>query len=93
MVDYHKKQNVFRRLSPSVVIVKAYAPGLVFVEEVFVKEGQDVKKNQQLLKLKYRKTLSSGQDVHYSLQQQISHQLNLLSEQEKNLIKVSMLKN
>jgi hypothetical protein len=57
-----KKQTVFRRLSPNVGIVKAYAPGLVFV-----KEGQDVK-NQPLLKLKYRKTLFSGQDIHDSLQ-------------------------
>jgi len=86
--DYHKKQHVQGYLSPSTGVVKSYSPNLVYVKEVLVKEGDIVKIDQPIVRLKYRNNLSSGLDTQQSLKEQLQIQLILLSEQESKLHEV-----
>ena len=86
--EYHKKQYVEGFLSPSTGVVKSYAPSLVYVKKVLVKEGDTVEINQPIVKLQYRTNLSSGLDAHQSLIDQLQLQLNLLAQQESKLREV-----
>ena len=90
--DYHKKQAVQGYLSPSVGVIKTYAPGLVYVDQVMVKEGDMVTLNQPLIRLKYKQNLASGLDMRLSIQHELDLQVKLLHDKEQSLNEVSASK-
>jgi membrane fusion protein len=90
--DYHRKQRVQGYLTPSAGIIKAYAPEMVYVDEVLVKEGEVVQQDQPLVRLQFRRSLLSGQDMNQALREQLAQQLALLDKQAIKLTQVSQSK-
>lgn len=79
---YSQKQAVYGYLLPTQGVTKLYAPDLVYIDEIYVEEGDFVHKNQPLAKLTYRQQLNSGVAVQAELKKEYETQLHLLSQQK-----------
>jgi membrane fusion protein len=65
--EYHRKEVVSGYLRPTTGLSKVYPVVAGRIDEIFVKEGQLVKKGQLLARIRMEKHLSSGEEVSESI--------------------------
>jgi membrane fusion protein len=91
--EYHRKEVVSGYLRPTTGLTKVYSvtPGLV--DEVYVEEGDVVKKGQRLARIRLDRFLRSGTGVNDVIIQELVIQKNLLASNmlsQKQLLDVNL---
>ena len=76
--DYHRKEVVGGYLRPTSGISKVYPIASGVVDEIFVKEGEFVEKEQLLARVRMSRHLKSGGEMNQSILQELMKQENLL---------------
>jgi membrane fusion protein len=77
--EYHRKEVVSGYLRPTTGLSKVYPVAAGRVDQLYVKEGQSVKKGELLARIRMDKHLSSGAEVSESIIQELIRQKNILS--------------
>lgn len=93
--DYHRKEVVGGYLRPTSGISKVYPIASGVVDEIFVKEGEFVEKEQLLARVRMSRHLKSGGEMNQSILQELMKQENLLKanlENKKSLFSVTTKK-
>jgi len=79
--DYTRKESVTGVLQPNTGIMRLSAPQSGVITELLVKEGQNVKKGQPLLRIKSEKHGIKGFELNQTLINQYTFQVNTLEHQ------------
>lgn len=79
--EYHRKEVVSGYLRPTSGLSKVFAPAAGIVDEVFVAEGEVVRKGQRLARVRVDRHLSSGSGVNDAIIQELHTQKQLLNSQ------------
>ena len=86
--QYARKETVIGYLAPNAGIAKIFAPKPGTIKDIYVKEGQEVKKGQPLLAVETSQIAVNGQDVNAGMlapleSEQTSLQNQIAAEQER----------
>jgi membrane fusion protein len=81
LAQYARKETVIGYLTPSAGTAKIFAFQQGTIKEVYVKEGQEVEKEQPLLTVETSQIAVRGQDVNTSMLATLEAQRNLLTNQ------------
>jgi membrane fusion protein len=86
--QYARKETVIGYLAPTSGIAKIFAGKPGTIKDIYVKEGQEVKKGQPLLAVETSQIAANGQDVNAGMlapleSQQISLKNQIAAEQER----------
>jgi membrane fusion protein len=86
--QYARKETVTGYLAPNAGIAKIFAPKPGTIKDIYVKEGQEVKKGQPLLAVETSQIAANGQDVNAGMlapleSEQTSLQSQIAAEQER----------
>jgi len=82
--SYTRKEKVSGILQPNTGLLRLSSPQAGVVTELLVHEGQVVKKNQPMLRVKSEKHGIEGFELNQSLINQYEMQINILNHQLKN---------
>ena len=79
--QYARKETVIGYLTPAAGTAKIFAPQQGTFKEIYVKEGQQVEKDQPLLAVETSQIAANGEDVNVSMLAALEAQRNLLTNQ------------
>ena len=79
--QYARKETVIGYLTPTAGTAKIFAFQQGTIKEIYVKEGQQVKKGQPLLAVETSQIAANGQDINASMLATLEAQRNLLKGQ------------
>ena len=79
--QYARKETVTGYLTPTAGTAKIFASQQGTIKEIYVKEGQQVEKEQPLLAVETSQIAANGQDVNVSMLATLEAQRNLLTNQ------------
>jgi membrane fusion protein len=79
--QYARKETVIGYLTPAAGTAKIFAFRQGTIKEIFVKEGQQVEKDQPLLSIETSQIAANGEDINASMLATLEAQRNLLTTQ------------
>src|SRR5262249_6390538 len=79
--QYARKETVVGYLTPTLGTAKIFAPQQGTIKEIYVKEGQEVQKGQNLFAVQTSQIAANGQDVNASVLTTLEPQRTLLRNQ------------
>ena len=79
--QYARKETVIGYLTPAAGTAKIFAPRQGTFKEIYVKEGQQVEKDQPLLAVETSQIAANGEDINVSMLAALEAQRNLLTNQ------------
>jgi membrane fusion protein len=79
--QYARKETVIGYLTPAAGTAKIFAPRQGTFKEIYVKEGQQVEKDQPLLAVETSQIAANGEDINVSMLAALEAQRNLLTIQ------------
>ena len=79
--QYARKETVTGYLTPAAGTAKIFAPQQGTIKEIYVKEGQQVEKEQPLLAVETSQIAASGEDINVSMLATLEAQRKLLTNQ------------
>ena len=79
--QYARKETVIGYLTPAAGTAKIFAFRQGTIKEIFVKEGQQVEKEQPLLSIETSQIAANGEDINVSILATLEAQRNLLTTQ------------
>ena len=79
--QYARKETVTGYLTPAAGTAKIFAPRQGTFKEIYVKEGQQVEKDQPLLAVETSQIAANGEDINVSMLAALEAQRNLLTNQ------------
>lgn len=82
--EYHRKEVVSGYLRPTTGLSKVYPLTTGVIDEVFVEEGQVVRKGQLLARIRMERLLTSGSDVNDVIVSELIKQKYFINENLKN---------
>lgn len=82
--EYHRKEVVSGYLRPTSGLARVYADENGVIDELFVQEGDAVKKGQRLARVRINRYLSSGEDINDSYSNELAMQKELIGRSIDN---------
>ncbi|WP_042147789.1 MULTISPECIES: HlyD family secretion protein [unclassified Pseudoalteromonas] len=82
--EYHRKEVVSGYLRPTTGLSKVYPVAAGVIDDIYVKEGELVKKGQLLARIRMDRHLSSGKEVSDSIIQELIIQKKLILSKVEN---------
>ena len=79
--QYARKETVIGYLTPAAGTAKIFASQQGTIKEIYVKEGQQVEKEQPLLAVETSQIAANGEDINVSMLATLEAQRNLLTNQ------------
>ena len=79
--QYARKETVTGYLTPAAGTAKIFAPQQGTIKEIYVKEGQQVERQQPLLAVETSQIAASGEDINVSMLATLEAQRKLLTNQ------------
>ena len=83
LAQYARKETVIGYLTPTAGTAKIFASQHGTIKEIYVKEGQEVEKEQPLLTVETSQIAASGQDVNTTMLATLEGQRTLLTNSDR----------